>query len=185
LPSPIVTPTTKAEEGHDQDVTREEAIATTDIDADAFDQLRDWSLALFRRGTEMAAEQGLILVDTKYEFGRTQDGEYVLIDEVHTPDSSRYYYQDGYEERLEKGEPQRQLSKEFVREWLMEHDFQGQEGEEMPDLPDTFRAKVAERYIELYETVTGRSFAPDLHPEPEKRVHAALRKYAQRGAQSR
>jgi phosphoribosylaminoimidazole-succinocarboxamide synthase len=184
LPSPIVTPTTKAEEGHDQDVTREEAIAHTDIDAKTFDQLRDWALALFRRGTEMAAEQGLLLVDTKYEFGRTAEGDYVLIDEVHTPDSSRYYYREGYEERLESGQPQRQLSKEFVREWLMEHDFQGQEGEEMPDLPDAFRAKVAERYIELYETVTGRSFEPDAHPEPEKRIQAALRKYAQWGGQS-
>jgi phosphoribosylaminoimidazole-succinocarboxamide synthase len=177
LPAPIVTPTTKAEEGHDQDVTREEAIANTDIDAASFDQLRDWALTLFRRGTQMAAEQGLILVDTKYEFGRTPDGDYVLIDEVHTPDSSRYYYSDGYEERLEQGKPQRQLSKEFVREWLMDHGFQGREGEEMPPLPDDFRAKVAQRYIELYERVTGLTFEPDVHPNPEKRIHAALRKY--------
>lgn len=177
LPEPIVTPTTKAEEGHDQDVTREEAISSTNIDAATYDQLRDWSLALFQRGSEMAAEQDLILVDTKYEFGRTAKGEYVLIDEVHTPDSSRYYYRDGYEERLESGEPQRQLSKEFVREWLMDHGFQGREGEEMPDLPDAFRATVTERYVELYETVTGLKFHPDLHERPEQRVHSALRDY--------
>ncbi len=182
LPAPIVTPTTKAETGHDQDVTREEAIARTDIDAATFDQLRDWSLALFRRGTEMAAEQGLILVDTKYEFGRTPEGEYVLIDEVHTPDSSRYYYSDGYAERLEQGEPQRQLSKEFVREWLMDHGFQGRAEDEMPDLPDAFRAKVASRYIELYETVTGLEFEPSLHSEPEQRIHDALSAYVQREA---
>lgn len=177
LPEPIVTPTTKAETGHDQDVTRDEAIAQTDIDAATFDQLRDWSLALFDRGTEMASEQGLLLVDTKYEFGRTQDGDYVLIDEVHTPDSSRYYYQDRYEERLQTRTPQEQLSKEFVREWLMDHGFQGREGEDMPDLPDDFRMTVAERYVELYETVTGRSFEPDDHPNPEQRIHEALDAY--------
>jgi len=180
LPEPIVTPTTKAEEGHDQDVTREEAIANTDIEASTYDQLRDWALALFDRGTEMAAEQGLILVDTKYEFGRTPDGNYVLIDEIHTPDSSRYYYRDGYEERLEQGLPQQQLSKEFVREWLMDHGFQGREGEEMPTLPDDFRATVTERYVELYETVTGLEFEPDDHTEPGKRIHAAVQKYVQR-----
>lgn len=174
LPSPIVTPTTKAEEGHDEDVTREEAIRRTDIDAATYDQLEEWSLALFERGTEMAAEQGLILVDTKYEFGRTPEGDLALIDEVHTPDSSRYYYRDGYEERLERGEPQQQLSKEFVREWLMDQGFQGQEGQEMPDLPDDFRMTVAERYIELYETVTGLEFEPDLHPDPEERIREVL-----------
>jgi phosphoribosylaminoimidazole-succinocarboxamide synthase len=158
-------------------VTREEAVATTNLDATTYDKLRDWSLALFKRGTAMAAEQGLILVDTKYEFGRTRDGDYVLIDEVHTPDSSRYYYRDGYERRLKQGQPQQQLSKEFVREWLMDHGFQGREDEEIPDLQDAFRAKVAERYIELYETVTGLEFEPDLHPQPEKRIHAALRKH--------
>jgi phosphoribosylaminoimidazole-succinocarboxamide synthase len=174
LPTPILTPTTKAEEGHDQDVTRDEAIAGAGIDPATYDQLADWSLQLFRRGSEMAAEQGLLLVDTKYEFGRTQEGDLVLIDEVHTPDSSRYYYRDGYQERLQSGEPQRQLSKEFVREWLMDHGFQGKEGQEMPDLPDAFRAKVTKRYVELYETVTGTSFDPELHPNPEARIHAAL-----------
>jgi len=177
LPEPIVTPTTKAEEGHDQDVTREEAIATTDIDASTFDQLHDWSLELFRRGTELAAEQGLLLVDTKYEFGQTSDGTYVLIDEVHTPDSSRYYYEDGYQERLERGDAQRQLSKEFVREWLMDHGFQGREGEQMPDLPDDFRVRVAERYVELYETVTGLEFEPDISSSPLDRIHSSLRDY--------
>jgi phosphoribosylaminoimidazole-succinocarboxamide synthase len=179
LPEPIVTPTTKAESGHDQDVTPEEAVASADVTADEYAQLQDWSLALFERGTEMAAEQGLILVDTKYEFGRTADGEFMLIDEVHTPDSSRYYYQDGYEERLEAGTSQEQLSKEFVREWLMDHDFQGQEGEEMPDLPDEFRVTVAERYIELYETVTGGSFEPAPPTNPRDRIHDALTEYHQ------
>lgn len=175
LPEPILTPTTKAEEGHDQDVTPEEAIASTDVDKETFDQLEAWSLQLFERGSEMAAERGLFLVDTKYEFGRTADGDLVLIDEVHTPDSSRYYYQDGYEERLERGEPQRQLSKEFVREWLMEHDFQGKAGQKMPELPEDFRVKVTERYIELYETVTGSNFDPDTHPRPHERIQTALR----------
>ena len=174
LPRPILTPTTKAESGHDQDVTPEEAVASSQLSADEYDQLRDWALALFERGTEMAADQGLILVDTKYEFGRTPGGDFVLIDEVHTPDSSRYYYREGYEERLAQGEPQEQLSKEFVREWLMDHDFQGREGETMPDLPPSFRVTVAQRYIELYETVTGRTFEPDLHPNPEARIAGAL-----------
>jgi phosphoribosylaminoimidazole-succinocarboxamide synthase len=177
LPTPILTPTTKAEEGHDQDVTQEEAIANAGIDAATYNQLAKWSLKLFRRGSEMAAEKGLLLVDTKYEFGRTPDGDLVLIDEVHTPDSSRYYYEDGYQERLERGEPQRQLSKEFVREWLMDHGFQGKGGQEMPDLPDAFRVKVTKRYVELYEKVTGNSFDPDLHPNPEERIHAALEDY--------
>jgi len=174
LPEPIVTPTTKAESGHDQDVTREEAIAESPLSAKAYDQLSEWALALFDRGSEMAADQGLILVDTKYEFGRTPDGEFVLIDEVHTPDSSRYYYRDGYEDRLEAGAPQEQLSKEFVREWLMDHGFQGRDGETMPDLPPPFRITVTERYVELYETVTGTSFEPDLHPHPEQRIADAL-----------
>jgi len=178
LPAPIVTPTTKAQSGHDQDVTREEAIATTELTAAEYDQLVEWALALFDRGTEMAAEQGLLLVDTKYEFGRTPEGDFVLIDEVHTPDSSRYYYRDGYEERLERNEPQEQLSKEFVREWLMDHGFQGRDGEEIPDMPPDFRVTVASRYIELYERVTGESFDPDTHPAPESRIQSALKGYA-------
>jgi len=177
LPEPILTPTTKAEEGHDQDVTREDAIANTHIDEATYDQLADWALKLFRRGTEMAAEQGLLLVDTKYEFGRSQDGDLLLIDEVHTPDSSRYYYQDGYEERLKRGEPQRQLSKEFVREWLMDHGFRGRADDKMPDMTDAFRTKVTKRYVELYEKVTGQSFEPDTHPNPKERIHSALADY--------
>jgi phosphoribosylaminoimidazole-succinocarboxamide synthase len=182
LPEPIVTPTTKAEKGHDEDVTRKEAIASTGIDAATYDQLAEWALALYRRGSEMAEEQGLLLVDTKYEFGRTADGDLVLIDEVHTPDSSRYYYQEGYEERLAEGRPQRQLSKEFVREWLMDNGFQGRDGDEMPTLPDAFRAKVTRRYVELYETVTGEDFEPDTHPNPEARIHDALRDYVLEGS---
>jgi phosphoribosylaminoimidazole-succinocarboxamide synthase len=174
LPEPILTPATKAEEGHDEDISRAEAIEREVIDADTFDQLEAYALQLFERGSELAKENGLLLVDTKYEFGRRSDGTLVLIDEVHTPDSSRYYYQDGYEERLAAGETQEQLSKEFVREWLMDHGFQGKEGQTLPDLPDDFRVTVAERYIELFETVTGASFDPDLHPDPESRIRQAL-----------
>ena len=174
LPEPILTPATKAEEGHDEDISRAEAIERGLIDADTFDQLEEYALQLFERGSELAKENGLLLVDTKYEFGRRSDGTLVLIDEVHTPDSSRYYYQDGYEERLAAGETQEQLSKEFVREWLMDHGFQGKEGQTLPDLPDDFRVTVAERYIELFETVTGASFDPDLHPDPESRIRQAL-----------
>jgi len=174
LPKPILTPATKAEEGHDEDISREEILTRGVVDESTFDQLEEYALALFDRGTEMAAEQGLILVDTKYEFGRRPDGTLVLIDEVHTPDSSRYYYADGYEERLQAGETQEQLSKEFVREWLMEHGFQGKAGQTLPDLPDDFRVTVAERYVELYETVTGRTFAPDDHDDPEARIRERL-----------
>jgi len=174
LPEPILTPATKAEEGHDEDITREEAIDEGLIDRDTFDQLDAYALNLFERGSDLAEENGLLLVDTKYEFGRRTDGTLVLIDEVHTPDSSRYYYQDGYEERLAAGETQEQLSKEFVREWLMDHDFQGKAGQTLPDLPDDFRITVAERYIELFETVTGTTFEPDTHPDPETRIREAL-----------
>ncbi len=173
LPEPILTPSTKAEEGHDEDISREEAIDQGIIDAETFDQLERYALALFQRGTEMAAKQGLILVDTKYEFGRAPDGRYVLIDEVHTPDSSRYFYADTYDELLSQDKPQRQLSKEFVREWLMAHDFMGKEDQTLPDLPDDFRVEVATRYIELYEKVTGRAFVPDTHPDPASRIHEA------------
>ena len=174
LPAPILTPTTKAREGHDEDISREEAIAQGIIDAEFFDQLQGYAMALFERGTAMAAEQGLILVDTKYEFGRTPDGRYVVIDEVHTPDSSRYFYADTYDELLSQDQPQRQLSKEFVREWLMDHGFMGKEGQTLPDLPDDFRVEVASRYIELYESVTGKLFEPDTHPDPVARIHEAV-----------
>ena len=135
---------------------------------------RTFAVRLFERGSELAAERGLILVDTKYEFGFDRQGDVVLIDEVHTPDSSRYFYAEGYDERLERDEPQRQLSKEFVREWLMEQGFQGKDGQTMPDLPDDFRILAAKRYIELYQTVTGTPFEPDTDPDPEARIRRAL-----------
>ncbi len=174
LAKPILTPTTKAKEGHDEDISREEAIEQGFIDADLFDYLESTSLALFERGTHMAAKRGLILVDTKYEFGQTPDGTYVLIDEVHTPDSSRYFHAEPYEDLLNRGEPQKQLSKEFVRKRLMEHGFQGKEGQTLPDLPDEFRAEVSARYIELFEAVTGQTFEPDMHPNPTERVRNAI-----------
>ena len=177
LPEPILTPAIKAQEGHDEDVTREEAIARGLIDEPTFKALETKALDLFQRGTEMAAERGLILVDTKYEFGRASDGRLLLIDEVHTPDSSRYFYQDTYDERLARDEPQRQLSKEFLREWLMSQGFQGLDGQSLPDLPDDFRMEVAQRYIELYERVTGTTFEPDTHPDPEARVRTHLNAY--------
>lgn len=170
LPEPILTPATKAESGHDEDISRSDVIERGILDGDTFDALEQKALALFRRGTEMAAQRGLILVDTKYEFGRTSAGEYVVIDEVHTPDSSRYFYADTYDELLAKNAPQRQLSKEFVREWLMDNGFQGKSGQVLPDLPDEFRIEVSRRYIELYEAVTGRKFEPDTHPDPVARV---------------
>ena len=174
LPQPIVTPATKAEEGHDEDIARDEIIERGLLDAETFDRIATTALRLFERGTELAADRGLILVDTKYEFGFDRQRDVVLIDEVHTPDSSRYFYADGYEDLLAKDAPQRQLSKEFVREWLMAQGFQGKEGQTMPDLPDDFRVLAAQRYIELYETVTGESFEPDTHRNPEARVSASL-----------
>jgi phosphoribosylaminoimidazole-succinocarboxamide synthase len=174
LPRPILTPTTKAHEGHDEDISAERIIAEGIMEEKTFHFLKEQAIRLFERGTEMAAERGLILVDTKYEFGRAPDGSLVVIDEIHTPDSSRYFYRDSYDELLERDQPQRQLSKEFVREWLMERGFQGKEGQHLPDLDDAFRIQVAERYIELYETVTGRDFQPDTHPDPAERCREAL-----------
>ncbi len=172
--TPILTPTTKAHEGHDEDISRQEIIDAGILDESTFDALAKMAFSLFEVGTRMAKERGLLLVDTKYEFGQTPDGRYVVIDEVHTPDSSRYFYADGFEERLSAGEPQRQLSKEFVREWLMDNGFMGKEGQRLPDLPDAFRIRVAQRYIELYETITGRDFEPDTHPNPATRIKEAL-----------
>ncbi|MCB0685302.1 MAG: phosphoribosylaminoimidazolesuccinocarboxamide synthase [Saprospiraceae bacterium] len=157
LPEPIITPATKAESGHDEDISADEILTRGIVDGDLWDKLCAYTQALFARGTEMAARQGLILVDTKYEFGLVDDTVY-LIDEIHTPDSSRYYYADGYQERQERGEHQKQLSKEFVREWLMGHGFQGLDGQQMPVMPESFVHTVTERYIELYETVTGKAF---------------------------
>jgi phosphoribosylaminoimidazole-succinocarboxamide synthase len=174
LPDPILTPATKAEEGHDENISRSEVIERGIIEGATFDQCAAYARALYERGAEMAAERDLILVDTKYEFGRTPDGSIVLIDEVHTPDCSRYFYADGYEERLAADEPQRQLSKEFVRDWLRDHGFTGQPDQTMPDLPDALRVRVTERYIELYEQLTGTAFDADEHPDPQQRIREAL-----------
>jgi phosphoribosylaminoimidazole-succinocarboxamide synthase len=157
FPEPIITPAAKAEEGHDEDISREEIIAQGIVPQAIYEKMEAYTRALFQRGTEMAAERGLILVDTKYEFG-LRNGEVILIDEIHTPDSSRYFYADGYQERQDNSEPQRQLSKEFVRQWLIENGFQGLEGQKMPEMPDSFVDTITERYIELYEKITGLSF---------------------------
>lgn len=157
LPEPIITPTTKADEGHDEDISREEIISTVLVNEEDYKMLEDYSLKLFKRGTDMAREKGLILVDTKYEFG-TADGEIILIDEINTPDSSRYFYLEGYEDRQAKGEQQKQLSKEFVRQWLISNGFQGKEGQEVPEMPEDFVNQVSERYIELFENITGENF---------------------------
>jgi len=154
---PIITPTTKAHEGHDEDISREEIISSGLVSEKEYEQLEKYTLALFERGRQMANERGLILVDTKYEFGRIGDTIY-LIDEIHTPDSSRYFYLDGFEERQKQGLPQKQLSKEFVREWLMDNGFQGKEGQAIPEMTDEVVAQISERYIELFEHVTGRHF---------------------------
>lgn len=157
FPEPILTPTTKAHEGHDEDISREEIIAQGLVSKEEYEQLEAYTKALFQRGREMAAERGLILVDTKYEFGKI-DGKIYLIDEIHTPDSSRYFYAEGYEDRQANGEQQKQLSKEFVREWLMENGFQGKDGQEIPEMTDEFVNQVSERYIELFNHVTGKTF---------------------------
>lgn len=159
FPEPIITPTTKADAGHDENISREEIIAQGLVSAEDYEQMEKYTRALFARGTEMAAEKGLILVDTKYEFGK-REGKVILIDEIHTPDSSRYFYADSYQELFEKGLPQRQLSKEFVRQWLIDHGFMGKEGQQVPEMTDEFVQSVSERYIELYEHVTGRKFLP-------------------------
>lgn len=157
FPEPIVTPTTKATEGHDEDISKEEIIAQGLVTPEDYAILEKYTIELFRRGSEIAAEKGLILVDTKYEFGKVGDTIY-LIDEIHTPDSSRYFYRDGYQERFDNGENQKQLSKEFVREWLMANGFQGQPGQEVPEMTDEYVNSVSERYIELYESITGEKF---------------------------
>jgi phosphoribosylaminoimidazole-succinocarboxamide synthase len=157
FPEPIITPATKADEGHDEDISREEIIRQGIIPEDTYLQLEKYTRALFKRGTEMAAAQGLILVDTKYEFG-IHEGKVLLIDEIHTPDSSRFFYSDGYEERQKRGEEQKQLSKEFVRQWLIENKFQGLDGQIMPEIPNEFVQTVSDRYIELYEKIIGEKF---------------------------
>ena len=157
FPTPIITPTTKADEGHDENISKEEAIAKGIVSREDYELLEKYALALFQRGSEIAAERGLILVDTKYEFGKDGD-KIILIDEIHTPDSSRYFYTEGYEEKQRKGEKQRQLSKEFVREWLMENGFQGKQGEKVPEMTPEIVEKISERYMELYEQITGEKF---------------------------
>ncbi len=153
FPEPIITPTTKAEAGHDENISREEIIAQGIVDKADYEQMEEYTRELFKRGSEIAAKHGLILVDTKYEFGK-RDGKVYLIDEIHTPDSSRYFYADGYEERFAKGEPQKQLSKEFVRQWLIENGFMGKEGQQVPEMTDAYCESVSDRYIELYEHIT-------------------------------
>ncbi len=179
FPEPIITPATKADEGHDEDISREDIIAKNIVPENIYIQLEQYTRALFRRGTEMAAKQGLILVDTKYEFG-IRNGEVMLIDEIHTPDSSRYFYAEGYEERQEKGEPQKQLSKEFVRQWLIEHNFQGLEGQKMPEMPDEFVTTVTDRYIELYERITGKEFEKADTSNIEDRIYNNVVKFLER-----
>jgi len=159
FPEPIITPATKAEKGdHDEDISKEDILKRGIVSKEDYEVLEKYTRALFQRGTEIAAERGLILVDTKYEFGKTKDGEIVLIDEIHTPDSSRYFYADGYKERQEKAEPQKQLSKEFVRQWLISNGFQGLEGQSVPEMSDEYIESVSNRYIELYENITGDTF---------------------------
>ncbi len=157
FPEPIITPTTKADEGHDMNISKEEIIAQGIVSKEDYEIMEDYTRKLFARGQEIAAKQGLILVDTKYEFGK-RDGKVYLIDEIHTPDSSRYFYADGYEEKFAKGEPQKQLSKEFVRQWLIEHNFMNEPGQTMPEITDEYAESVAERYIELYEHIVGETF---------------------------
>ena len=167
---PLITPTTKAEHGlHDQDISRDEIIRSGMVTEDEYSKLEDFSMRLFLRGSEIAARQGLILVDTKYEFGK-RDGTVYLIDEIHTPDSSRYFYAEGYEERFARGEQQRQLSKEFVREWLMANGFQGRDGEEVPEMTPGLVNEISERYIELYEKITGREFVKADTEDPLRRI---------------
>ncbi len=170
FPMPIVTPTTKAEQGmHDEDISKEEIIAKGLLSKEDYELLEKYTLALYQRGTEIAAKQGLILVDTKYEFGKN-DGKIYLIDEIHTPDSSRYFYQDVYQERFEQGLPQKQLSKEFVREWLMENGFQGLEGQQVPEMTEEVVSSISERYIELYENILGEKFVKKDTEDIEARI---------------
>ena len=178
FPEPIITPTTKAAEGHDEDISREEIIAKGIVSKEDYEQVEKYTRALFARGTEIAASKGLILVDTKYEFVKA-DGKVILMDEIHTPDSSRYFYADGYQEKFEKGEPQKQLSKEFVRQWLIENGFMGKEGQQVPEMTDEYCETVSQRYIELYEDITGKKFVPcadeDLAARIEKNVSEYLK----------
>ncbi len=175
LPQPIITPTTKAHEGHDEDISREEILRQGIVSEADYTQLEHYALALFERGTQMAAQRGLILVDTKYEFGN-HEGQVYLIDEVHTPDSSRYFYADTYEANQRSGQAQKQLSKEFVREWLIANGFQGKAGQTVPDMSDEWINQISRRYVELYETVTGQTFNPADDSNPAKRIEQAIKR---------
>jgi len=176
LPEPIITPTTKADQGHDEDISRENILNTGLVSEKEYLQLEDYTRKLYQRGTEIADERGLILVDTKYEFGNFQ-GQITLIDEVHTPDSSRYFYKEGYAERQKKEEPQKQLSKEFVRQWLISNGFQGKEGQTIPEMSDEFIEMVSSRYIELFENITGDHFVLDMSDQKEERIKNNIEVY--------
>ena len=173
---PLITPTTKADEGHDEDISRADILSKGIVSESDYLQLERYTRLLFERGTEMASKMGLILVDTKYEFGK-KDGVIYLIDEIHTPDSSRYFYKQGYQEKLEAGEPQKQLSKEFVRQWLIENGFQGKDGQKIPDMPEVFVNNITDRYIELFEKVTGESFTRSDVSNIEERIDNNVRNY--------
>ncbi len=176
FPEPIITPTTKAEAGHDENISKEEIIAQGIVDKEDYEKMEAYTRALFARGSEMAAQKGLILVDTKYEFGK-RDGKVYLIDEIHTPDSSRYFYADGYQERFEKGEAQRQLSKEFVRQWLIDHGFMGKAGQVVPEMTDEYCESVSSRYIELYEHITGHKFEKHVDGDIQLRIERNVTNY--------
>lgn len=177
FPTPIITPTTKADAGHDENISKEEIIAQGLVSKEDYELLEKYTYALFERGSEMAASKGLILVDTKYEFGK-KDGKVYLIDEIHTPDSSRYFYAEGYQEKFEKGEPQKQLSKEFVRQWLIDHNFMGKEGQQVPEMTDEYVNSVSERYMELYEGITGEKFQKaDAHDDLAARIEKNVTDY--------
>lgn len=177
FPTPIITPTTKAEIGdHDENISREEIIAKGLATKEQYEVLEKYTLALFERGTEIAAKRGLILVDTKYEFG-LHDGVITLMDEIHTPDSSRYFYSEGYEEKFKAGQPQKQLSKEFVREWLMDNGFQGKEGQKVPEMTPQIVESISNRYIELYENIIGEKFNKEQHDNPEERIYKNVMDY--------
>ena len=177
FPQPIITPATKAEEGHDEDISKEEIIAKGIVNEKDYLQLEKYTRALFQRGTEIAQKQGLILVDTKYEFGKTIEGKIVLIDEIHTPDSSRYFYAGGYQERQDRGEAQKQLSKEFVRQWLISNGFQGLEGQNTPHMSDKYIQSVSDRYIELFEKITGETFVKAPIDDIQERIENNVLEY--------
>lgn len=180
FPEPIITPATKADEGHDEDISREEILSQGIVSEADYVLLEQYTKALFQRGTELAQQQGLILVDTKYEFGKNKKGDIVLIDEIHTPDSSRYFYQAGYAERQAAGAPQKQLSKEFVRRWLISHGFQGLEGQQVPSMDDAYIQSISDRYIELYENITGTTFVPAALDSLEQRIETNILNYLNR-----